>query len=232
MFGVTMEKAKNEIAGEITLSSNVGETLKKWRQIFNISQVDLAKYLGISVSTISDYESGRRKSPGVNVIKRFVNALFAIDMERGGEITKKLIENKKPIENYFELHEFAKGISVRSIVDEIEGRVITNEDLIDKKLVYGYTIIDSLKVILDMPFSYFPKIYGSVSERAFIFTGVSTGRSPMVAIRVSDSKPSAVILHGIDEVDKIAIKISLKQKIPLITTKIDIEKIKEKLGKI
>ena len=85
-----MDKVKMEIAGEISLSEDPGATMKKWREIFNITQVELARHLGITVSTISDYESNRRKSPGTAVIKRFVNSLFDIDNLKGGQISQKL----------------------------------------------------------------------------------------------------------------------------------------------
>ena len=83
---IPMEKIKMEIAGEISLSDDPGATMRKWREIFSISQVELAKHLGITVSTISDYEGNRRKSPGTHVVKRFVNALFQIDQMKGGHI--------------------------------------------------------------------------------------------------------------------------------------------------
>lgn len=226
-----MEKIKLEIAGEISLSDQVGATMKKWREIFNISQVELAHHLGISVSTISDYEANRRKNPGTGVIKRFVNSLFEIDRQKGGVISQKLLDGEKNVEEYFKVHEFARGIRIQDFVNLIEGKIVTNQDLADNQ-IYGYTLIDSLKVILEMPFSYFPRMYGNVSERAFIFTGVSTGRSPMVVIRVSPSKPSAVVLHGLEDVDKLALKISEKERIPLIITKTDISKIEERLGKL
>ncbi len=227
-----MEKIKLEIAGEISLSNDAGSTMKKWREIFGISQVELARYLNIGVSTISDYEANRRKSPGTAIIKRLVNSLFEIDRQKGGTISQKFLESEKDIENYFKVHEFARGVVVSDFAKLIEGKILTNYNLTDNKQIYGYTLIDSLKVILEMPFSYFPRIYGNVSERAFIFTGVSTGRSPMVIIRVSPSKPSVVVLHGIEDVDKLALKISEKERIPIIITKLDIGKIMEKLGKI
>lgn len=226
-----MEKIKLEMAGEIAFSDNAGETMKKWREVFGISQVELARHLSISVSTISDYEGNRRKSPGIAVIRRFVNSLFDIDRKKGGVISQKLLEGEKNVEDYFAVHEFARGITIREFAALIEAHTLTNSDLLDNQ-IYGYTLIDSLKVILEMPFSYFPRMYGNVSERAFIFTGVSTGRSPMVVIRVSPSKPSVVVLHGIEDVDKLALKISERERIPLIVTKMDIGKIKEKLDKI
>ncbi len=163
-----MEKIKLEIAGEISLSEDAGATMKKWREIFGISQVELARYLAISVSTISDYEANRRKSPGTGVIKRFVNSLFEIDRKKGGAISQKLLEGEKNLHDYFEVHEFARGMTIKDFANLIDGKVLSNPDLVENKHVYGYTLIDSLKVILDMPFSYFPRMYGNISERVFI----------------------------------------------------------------
>lgn len=227
-----MEKIKLEIAGEISLSEDAGTTMKKWRGIFGISQIELSRHLNISVSTISDYEANRRKSPGIAVVKRFVNSLFEIDQKKGGHITNRLSEGEKNVEEYFEIREFASGITIKEFAQLIDGKILTNQDLVENEQIYGYTLIDSLKVILEMPFSYFPRMYGNISQRAFIFTGVSTGRSPMVVIRVSPSKPRVIVLHGIEEVDKLALKISERERIPLIITKIDIGEIKKKLDKI
>jgi len=74
-----------KIAGEITLSPNPGQTIRKWRDVFNISQTDLATYLNISPSVISDYESGRRKSPGIQTVKKIIDGFVKIDEGRGGK---------------------------------------------------------------------------------------------------------------------------------------------------
>ncbi|MFH1222289.1 MAG: helix-turn-helix domain-containing protein [Candidatus Micrarchaeota archaeon] len=229
-----MQKIKLEIAGEITMSQNPGETMKKWREIFEISQVELARFLKVSVSTISDYEGGRRKSPGSAVVARFVQALFSIDGFKGGKIIQKFTEKEKPTEEYFEAHEFARSIPMSDFVNLIKGEVITNKDIVDNAKIYGYTLIDSIKVIMDMPFSYFQNLYGNVNERVFIFMGVSTGRSPFVVLRVSASKPSAVVLHNIEpgKIDKLAIKISEKERIPMIITKMPISEIKKVLTRL
>lgn len=223
-----------EIAGEISLSEDPGATMRKWREIFSISQVELARFLNITVSTISDYEGNRRKSPGTSVVKRFVNALFEIDKSKGGEIISKFREKEKPVNEYFEVHEFARSISLKDFVELIKGKVLTNQDLVESKKVYGYTLIDSIKVILDMPFSYFQNLYGNVNQRVFVFTGISTGRSPFVVVRVSPSKPSAIVLHNIepDKVDKLAMKISDRERIPMIVTKATVEEIKDALNRI
>jgi putative transcriptional regulator len=227
-----MEKLKNEIAGEITLSPTPGSTMKKWREIFAITQVELAEALQISQSTISDYEGNRRKSPGSGVIKRFVNSLLQIDMERGSPILAKLQQGAEKTEEYFKLHEFATSISAIDFQKMLNATVVANEELMKTKKLYGYTLMESLKIILEMPYSQFPKLYGTMSERAFIFTQVSTGRSPMVVIRVTPMKPSLVVLHGLKEVDPLAIKIAEREKIPVIATSMDLAKIKEVLNRI
>jgi len=227
-----MEKLKNEIAGEVTLSATPGSTMKKWREIFAITQVELSETLQISPSTISDYEGNRRKSPGSGVIKRFVQALLQIDTERGSPILSKLQQGAEKGEQYFELHEFATSISAIDFQKMLNATVVANEELMKSKKLYGYTLMESLKIILEMPYSQFPKLYGTMSERAFIFTQVSTGRSPMVVIRVTPMKPSLVVLHGLKDVDPLAIKIAEREKIPVIATNMDLAKIKEVLNKI
>lgn len=228
-----MEKLKNEIAGEVALSPNPGSTMKKWREIFAITQTELANYLKLSCSTISDYEGNRRKSPGTGIISRFVDALFEIDRMRGSPILNKLSGGAgEPVEQYFETHEFATSISAIDFAKLLNAKIVMNEELMKVKKVYGYTLMDSLKVILEMPYSQFHKLYGTMSERAFIFSRVSTGRSPMVVIRVTPMKPSLVILHGIDEVDSLALKIAQREQIPVLTTKMDLQRIREALNKL
>ncbi|MFH1094911.1 MAG: transcriptional regulator [Candidatus Micrarchaeota archaeon] len=226
------EKLKTEIAGEISLSQYPGSTMKKWREIFAITQTDLANHLKLSCSTISDYEGNRRKSPGTGIIRRFVDSLFDIDKSRGNIILSKLTSGIEKSDQFFETHEFATSMSAVDFAKVLNAKVVANEDLMKVKKIYGYTLMDSLKIILEMPFNQFPKLYGTMSERAFIFTQVSTGRSPMVVIRVTPMKPSLVVLHGIDEVDALALKIAEREQIPVLVTKMDVSKIREALNKL
>ena len=73
------EVLARRIAGEIILSSKPGATMRKWRELFAISQVSISEKMVLSSSVISDYESSRRKSPGATFIRRFVLALLQID---------------------------------------------------------------------------------------------------------------------------------------------------------
>ncbi len=226
------DKLRTEIAGEIVLSRSPGKTMKKWREIFKITQVELSSHLKIVPSTISDYESNRRASPGTAVIKRFVDAIIDIDLSKGGKVTSRLTQSMEKEGEYFSICEFATSINAIDFVKLIKGKVVANEELIESKKIYGYTAIKSLKVIMDLPSSQFMRLYGAMGERAFIFSEVSTGRSPMVAIRVASLKPSIVVFQRLKEVDPIAIKIAEKEQIPIIITDMSLPKIKEELDKI
>ncbi len=232
-----MDSLQERIAGEITLSEAPGSTMKKWRELFGISQVELAKTLKISTSTISDYEGNRRASPGVGVIKRFVSALFSIDSQRGGEVVRNLekVGRKSGGEeekSFYSIHDFSAPISGTDIVRLIDAKIITNPNYLDSMKLFGYTLLDSLRVILEISPAEYPRLFGTTNERAFIFDQVSTGRSPMVVVRVAPIKPKLVVIQNLDTVDKLAIKISQIEHIPLLTTKLNAEEIKLRLNNI
>jgi putative transcriptional regulator len=220
------EALARRIAGEITLSADPGKTMRKWREIFQIPQREIAKHLKIAPSTISDYELGRRKNPGVDFLRRFVDALIEIDLEKGGQIIERLTDEEKT--DFYERYDFTMGITIEEFVKLIDGKVLTNQEVL-KDTIYGYTIIDSLRVILEMPPEDYPKLYGGISQRAFIFLGVSTGRSPLVVIRVAPIKPKVVVFLKLDKIDPLAKKNSEREKIPIVATNLDISEIKERL---
>ncbi|MFH1750306.1 MAG: helix-turn-helix domain-containing protein, partial [Candidatus Micrarchaeota archaeon] len=169
-----MEQLKVKIAGEISLSPDPGSTMKKWREVFNIAQTELSIYLKISPSTISDYESNRRKSPGIAVIRRFVDALFALDRQKGGNTIKKFTEADESGRGLYETVEFIKPVGAKEFAKIIEAKVLANGEKLETKNIFGCTILDSVRVILELPYESFIKIYSTTSERALIFTHVST----------------------------------------------------------
>ena len=78
----------------------------------------------------------------------------------------------------------------------------------------------------------YPRLFGTTTERAFIFDQVETGRSPMVVIRVAPIKPKLVVIQNVDVVDKLAIKIAQVERIPILTTKLSGEELKLRLNNI
>ena len=229
-----MDNLRERIAGEIALSDTPGSSMKKWRELFGISQIELAKYLKISTSTISDYEGNRRTSPGVAIIKRFIGALFVIDDQRGGEVIRNLEKFEQPqkADSFYMIRDFSAPISGIDFARIIDAKIVSNPGYLDSMRLFGYTLLDSLRVILEISPGEYPRLFGTTNERAFIFDQVSTGRSPMVVIRVAPIKPRVVVIQNIDSVDKLAVKISQIEKIPLLTTRLTTEEIKVRLSNI
>src|SRR3989344_5695710 len=121
-----MDKLEIAIAGEITLSKDPGGSMKKWREIFGITQTELADFLKVSSSTLSDYEGGRRKSPGIGVIRRLVTALIEIDKNRGGKVAKQLEKDFQPKAEIFDTHEFFAAMGGMDFLKKIEGECVAN----------------------------------------------------------------------------------------------------------
>ncbi|AFK22939.1 putative transcriptional regulator, XRE family [Pyrococcus sp. ST04] len=194
--------------------------MRKWREIFGISQTELAEYLGVSSSVISDYEGGRRKSPGASTIRKFVEALIEIDEKRGGNVIKafsRTLSGEIPTSAILDIREFNIPVTVKDIVNAVKGEIVANPDLMDRR-IYGYTVVDSIQAILEMSAEEFLKLYGWTTERALIFTKVTTGRSPMIAVRVQGLKPAMVVLHGVKRLDELAVKIAEKERVPLVVS--------------
>ncbi len=202
--------------------------MKKWRINFDVAQSDLSTHLEVSPSVISDYESGRRKSPGTVIVSKIVNALLDIDQQRGNKQIRayeSMIIGSYDANVIYDIHEYSTPITINELSNLIEARIIHRQDPDNNKQLYGYTVVDSLKVILELPYQEFQKLYGWSTERAMIFTKVSSGRSPLVAIRVTNLKPGAIVLHGLEEdkVDPIARQIAQVENISLMSTVMPIE---------
>jgi len=221
------EELREKIAGEITLSEDAGKTIRKWREEFAISQQELAKHLKVSPSVISDYESGRRKSPGIVIVRRIVDGLISIDEERGGPTLKKYDLGEKS-DCIISIREFSHSIEAERFVQVISGENLTKTVSLDRD-IHGYTVIDSMKTITSLSSLDYLKIYGWSSERALIFTGVKFGRSPMIAIRAHPLKPALVAYHRPEHVDELALRLATLESIPLVRTDLPVKVLVERL---
>ncbi|HEC94432.1 MAG TPA: helix-turn-helix domain-containing protein [Thermoplasmatales archaeon] len=223
------DRLAEKIAGEITLSPQPGKTIRKWRIIFGVSQTDLAKALGISPSVMSDYESGRRKSPGIQNIKRIIETLLEIDEKRGSKILHKYTSMVESNEGILEIMEYPYSISVEQFIDAINGKVVNAPTDIQKKSVKGFTLIDSIKTIKTISSTDFAHLYGWSTERALVFTGIQYGRSPMIAVRVHPMKPTTVVYHKPSSVDPLAVKLADAENIPLVITNLSLEELTKRM---
>ncbi len=203
------------IAGEIAMSEAPGHILRKWREIFEASQLEVARHMGVTSSVISDYEKGRR-NPGSSFVRRFVVALLDIDASRGWPTVRKLMKilNLQYLGAVIDMQEFETGVSLDEIMTAVKG-VPINSNIHNEKL-YGYTIVDSIKAIISLTGNEFLNLLGSTSQRVIVFTKVTTGRSPMIALRVSTIKPAVIVLHGPRRIDTLASWIAESEHIPVI----------------
>jgi putative transcriptional regulator len=235
MSSPTDESKKNlcqTIAGEIALSEDPGRAMRKWREKFQIPQKDLAEYLGISPSVISDYESGRRVSPRIDTMRKFVEALVYIDGIKGGQVVNgltRILTREIPSDVILDIREFPYAIKSEVLCEHLECEVLTNSEMLSQP-IYGYTAIDVINAILKLSSDQLLKLYGATPQRAAIFTNVVSGRASMVAIKTSQMgtthslKPSLLIIQGpkkANQVDPLAIKIAEAEHIPLAITKIE-----------
>lgn len=215
-----MTGLKERIAGEITVSDNPGEIIRKWREMFDVSQTYLAEKMDVASSVISDYEKGRRK-PGTPLVKRIVDSLIKIDKERGGDVIDRFTNPGQ--EGILSKEEFTEPLSLEDLIEDIEGEVVS--DTVWPKDIYGYTVIDSLKAILSMKSFDYLSIYGWSTERILFFKGVEHGRSPLVAIRSTPLSPAAVCYIQPGKVDDLSRKLAEVEGTPLIRTDIETKKL-------
>ena len=224
MSEYSVERVKRHIYGDILVSPSINKALRKWRGVFGVSQVELAKWMGVSPSVISEYESERRRTPGTRFLKKFVDSLVEIDLRRGGRVISlvlnEAIEEAMP-EPVLVVRDFLEPFDASRLIDVVEGTVLANEDLVGVTRLYGFTLIDSLKAILMMSGNSFFKLFGRSTERAVIFTNVSSGRSPMVAIRVYPMKPRMVVIHRPKAVDRLSIKLAEKERILYVLSNVE-----------
>ena len=222
-----VDEFRQKIAGEITLSPDPGKTIRKWREEFGLSQHQRAEAMGVSHSVVSDYESGRRKSPGVNVIRKMVDAFIELDIQNGSPVISRYNPNYK-LDCIISMEEFPGGIPMDRFIESFGGRNL-NPDRVLTKSVFGYTIVDSIKAILSLGSEDYLKIYGSNTERALIFTNVHFGRSPMIAVRAHPLTPAMVVYVQPEKTDPLAVKLARLEGIPLVTTDLPVEEIVKRM---
>ena len=210
-----METAANDalarIAGDVVASPDAGRAMRAWREKLAIKQVTLAHALGMSASVLSDYESGRRPSPGVQFVRKYVEALVRLD-EGKGRVVSKLVASDRD-EAILSIGEFHSPVEASKILGALDAQVLAGDP--QNVRLYGYTVVDSIKTIYALSGFDFYRIFGATTERALVFTKVGMGRSPLVAIRVSQLKPRVVVIHGPREVDPLAVDLARREGLVL-----------------
>jgi len=188
-----------KIAGEVAVSDDPGGTLRKWRTDFEVAQTELADELGVSPSVVSDYESGRRESPGIGVVRRTVGALLDIDERRGGGRIRqhaRVLSAGFDADIVHDLREYQTAVPMERFYDAIGATELVSGS---HDTVAGHTVINSIQAISRCSSEEFYHLYGQSTNRALVFTDVTSGEGPLVALRVVKPTPHAVVLHGLDD---------------------------------
>ena len=220
------EQLTRRMAGEIVISERPGETLRKWREIFQLSQKELATLLEVNPSVVCDFEKGRRASPGIVTVRKFVEAMGDYDSSHGGKVINTMAGTRTN-EAIVDIREFTSGIAIETVIEKIEGEVLAGNKEIIERPIYGYTMVDSLKAITT--FNAFGEMYGWSNERAVFFSGVHYGRSPMIAVRAHPVKPRMAVYVKPKAVDPLAPKLADMEKVVLVKTDLDESTIVERL---
>jgi len=217
-----VELVGERIAGNIAWSPDTGMALRKWRRKFNASQLEVAKLMGVKPSVITDYEKGRR-TPGVKFLRKYVKALVDVDRERGYGIVKELAKSFGINVDYIlDLGDFYHEVSYDELVKALGGILVNS--FIPEEPIYGYVIVDSIKSITLLSGNEYYQLLSFSVNRALIFTKVTTGRSPMVALKVAPMKPKVVGLHRPVKVDPLSIYLSEVERVPIIVSTLNSEK--------
>ena len=214
------------MAGEIVVSEKPGDTLRKWREIFNLSQKGLANLLEVKPSVVCDFEKGRRASPGIGTVRKFVEAMVDYDFSHGSKVANSMV-GRRTNEAIVDIKEFTSGITINKMLETIEGEVLAGCKELTERPIYGYTMVDSLKAITT--FNAFGEMYGWSNERAVFFSGVQYGRSPMIAVRAHPVKPRMVVYIKPKTVDLLAPKLANMERVVLVKTELSEKEIIEKL---
>jgi putative transcriptional regulator len=219
------------IAGEVTLSEDPGATLRKWREEFGVAQTALADELEVSASVVSDYESGRRENPGIRVVSRIVGSLLDIDERRGGDRVRqhaRVLSAGFDQDVVYDLREYPATVPLSRFYDAIDAETVVAGSA---ETIAGHTVINSVEAIKRLSSEEFYRLYGQSTNRALVFTNVTRGESPLVALRVVTPTPSAVVLHGLagDDLWEHAPALARADGVSLATTAMPIESILEAL---
>jgi len=95
-----------------------------------------------------------------------------------------------------DLREYPTALDLETFYDAFEATEVVRGD---RDRINGHTVINSIQAITRLSSEEFYRLYGQSTNRALVFTGVTRGESPLVAMRVVNPTPNAVVLHGLDE---------------------------------
>ncbi|MBW9141013.1 MAG: helix-turn-helix domain-containing protein [Candidatus Aramenus sp.] len=211
-----VENIGKRIAGDVVWSRDVGASLRKWREVFGVSQSELARTLGVSQSVVTDYERNKR-NPGSAFIRRYIEALLSIDARRGYKVVKELAKAFAfSFPFIVDMRDFVTPVKLQEVIVAVDG-VPVNSSLgnID---VYGYVVTDSIKAITALDGMEFYQFLSISLNKVVVFTKVTSGRSPAIALKIAPVKPKVVVLHRPARMDPLSIYLMDREGVTVIVS--------------
>ncbi|MHA1943943.1 MAG: transcriptional regulator, partial [Candidatus Thorarchaeota archaeon] len=149
-------------------------------------------------------------------------SLLSLDERNGGQVVAAFVRlmdvSLVDLNIVLAMSDFTSPITIKEFCSQLKCSVKTGNKFLDRE-IYGYTLVDVERAVKELNSDAFLKLFGATTERCLIFTNVNTGRAPLIAIKSQEFKPSLVILHGVAEVDLLALELSEQMKIPLAVSK-------------
>ena len=229
-------KVLESILGDICANENYGVVMRKWRNIFNVSQAELAEELGVQPSVISDYEGQRRTSPGIVLIRNYVNALIRIGRKKDKNIINKIGAYSLSGKKGLIAKDFEKELSIEALGKILNAKIILDSENVSvKKCVFFYdNIIDTFTSMSTSEFLNFMR----GENTAVVFTNVHSGRFPFIVLKLLSSTkkislPRFVVFQGeTDSISKIVLRMAKNSGISIATTNCSKEDISGIINKL
>ena len=173
------------ILGDIAANENYGIVMKKWRELFNITQSRIAKELDIKQSVISDYENNRRKSPGIEFIRKYTNSLITIGKNENRKEFDSIIEDlglKKELNKLFS-GEFEKSLESMEVINLLNAtQILSQQQASFKNYLFFSDRISN--IVTKQPSFKLLKSLKNKKETVFIFSDVKTGKLPLIMLKI------------------------------------------------
>ena len=157
-----------------------------------------------------------------------MDAFLEIDVKSGRRLSRRFEAYDDVIPS---MKDWPVGMRASDFLRKIEGKLLTS-GLNTRRVVNGYTVIDSIKAITTLDANDYLKIYGTTSERALLFTGVKFGRSPMIAVKAHPLKPAMVVYVQPENIDELAVKLAELENILLARTDLESSELIERLERL
>jgi putative transcriptional regulator len=226
------------ILGDIAANENYGLVMKKWRELFNITQSRIAKELQIKQSVISDYENNRRKSPGIEFIRKYTQSLINIGKKERKKEYETIIEDlglKKEVNKLF-AGEFKTKIGSKEVINLLNGTQILAQPSQSSFQNYLFFSDKITNIVTKQPSYKLLKDLKSKKETVYIFSHVRTGKVPLILLKMMSKlnrleMPKLIIFQSKGfKLSSFARKIAKNNNISIAVTREEKENIKKLLN--